>query len=346
MLFLLYRAKIQRMKQREDELEKQVGDRTMEVRFQNEALEQQKKEILQQSEYLKAANNEIMETVEQLSVASEIIKKKNKDITDSINYASKIQEAMLTDREQLSKIGAESFVFFRPRDIVSGDFYWFSANVTDRNLDIVVAIDCTGHGVPGAFMTVIGNNLLEDIVTRQQIVEPAEILFELDKRIRATLQQKKSNVRVNDGMDLAILVVDKANSTIDYAGAKNPLYYVHDNKLEIIKGSKYAIGGHLLRRKNAANKEKRFNSHRIKYSKGDLFYIFTDGYIDQFGGKDGRKFLAKNYRALLMQIYTEPLEKQKSILDKTIDDWMLFEDKFTSQEYEQLDDMLIIGLKM
>ena len=299
---------------------------------------------------LENQNREIAEKSEQLSGAFKKIEHQNQNITQSINYAKSIQQALLPKPKQLNNYIEESFIFFKPRDIVSGDYYWFREvdarsdifkifNLHRQKEDnkvkkreakkfIVSAIDCTGHGVPGAFMSMIGYNLLDEI-SNKGITRPDLILEELHRGVRFTLKQKETNNQ--DGMDMAICVIDREKKIMEYAGAKNPLIYVQNDEIVQIKGSKDGIGG--------KSDNHKFTNHSIDVSKPTWVYIFSDGYIDQFGGDQGRKFLIKNFREMLFKIYKKPMSEQKEYLNKVLADWI-------GTEHSQIDDILVMGFKI
>ena len=257
------------------------------------------------------------------------LEEKNKDITDSINYAKRIQSALLPPLSLL-KNAFESFVLFLPRDIVSGDFYWFTEK---EGKMIVAAIDCTGHGVPGAFMSIIAETHLDRIVNVMGIISPALILEELDKAVRNTLRQNETQSR--DGMDMSLCVIDKENQTVTFGGAKNPLIYITDGQVNQQKGDIRGIGGYSRRYlKNTPT----FKEHVIQVTQPTMFYIFSDGYQDQFGGKYNEKFMKKRFRKVLQDIYKEDMAAQKDLLERGFFRWR--------GQNKQIDDVLVIGFKM
>jgi ligand-binding sensor domain-containing protein/serine phosphatase RsbU (regulator of sigma subunit) len=254
---------------------------------------------------------------------------KNKDITDSINYAKRIQQALLPPLSIL-KDSLEAFVLFLPRDIVSGDFYWFTQR---EGKTIVAAIDCTGHGVPGAFMSIIAETHLDRIINVMGIMSPALILEELDKAVRTTLRQNETQSR--DGMDMSICVIDKQNNTVTFGGAKNPLIYITNGEVYQEKGNIRGIGGYSKKYlKNTPN----FKEQVIQVTEPTSFYIFSDGYQDQFGGKNDDKFMKKRFRQVLKDIQTEDMDTQKQLLEGGFERW--------KGERQQIDDVLVIGFKM
>lgn len=254
---------------------------------------------------------------------------KNKDITDSINYAKRIQYAVLPLEESIYRSIPLCFIVYKPRDIVSGDFFWF--HEIDRDNYIIVCADCTGHGVPGALMTVIGSNLLNQIILETKIHSPSQILKELDARISATLkQQKLKDDVIHDGMDLALLKVNKSKSEFTYTSAKRPAIFVRDKQLSEFKGSKHTLGGF-------RSEEKVFDEITKTYQEDDVIYLFTDGYIDQFGGPENKKFMIRRFRDLLVSIHSKPIAEQKQKIESAISDWIGTND--------QTDDIAVIGIR-
>ncbi len=262
------------------------------------------------------------------------IEKKNEDITASITYAKTIQAAMLPTEEEIAKFLPEHFILFKPRDIVSGDFYWFQH--IGEDLLVIAAADCTGHGVPGAFMSMIGNDLLNDIVMARGIIKPDQILYELHKGVRYALKQEEN--KNHDGMDISICTLNLAHKKLLYAGAMNPLYYVQTNEnkqaqLVEVKADKKNIGGH------QKEIERVFTSHEISIDQPTTFYIFSDGYQDQFGGENGRKFMVKQFRELLFSVHHLPIVEQHEALNQTITAWM-------GAKHKQIDDILVMGIRL
>lgn len=309
----------------------------------NALLAKQNNEIVEQRDMIEQQGFELIKSIVQ-------IEKQNKDITSSINYAKQIQEALLPTKDILKSILADSFVLFRPRDIVSGDFYWFTGysgkggvnkksyrhhikltNIPeDESGFIITAVDCTGHGVPGAFMSMIGFNLLETIL-RSGLVKPNEILNDLHKSIRYLLKQNSSDNR--DGMDMSICAIRDGGKKVDFAGAKNPLYYIKNGELNHIKGDPVPIGG-------LQTEEKReFTLHTIDVNSPTCFYIFSDGYTDQFGGTNNSKFSSKQFKELLLEIHKLPMEEQGEKLNERIVSWM-------GNDSKQIDDIIVIGFKL
>lgn len=254
---------------------------------------------------------------------------KNKNIMDSINYAKRIQEAMLPSEYLFRKLLPDSFIFYYPRDIVSGDFYW----VTERDNKIyIAAVDCTGHGVPGAFMSIIGFDLLRNITKEQGVEVPSQILNLLNLGISETFSKHANESSVKDGMDVSILIIDRNNELLEYAGANNPLYIARKNKIIEVKGNRASIG------RIEGSEEIKFDNHFVPYQKNDMLYLFSDGYYDQFGGPLGKKFKSRRFKHLLLTVSSLSLIKQKAFLEDNFRNW--------KGQLEQVDDILVIGIKL
>ncbi len=299
----------------------------------NDLLQQQYQEINQQKEELDTQRNYIEDQ-------NKILTKQHTDIISSITYAKRIQSATLPPIEEIKKAFPNSFVLFKPKSVVSGDFYWFAQETDDKTGDlhqIIAAVDCTGHGVPGAFMSLIGNTLLDEIVHISQTLSPELILAELDKRIRKLLKQQEDSSQ-KDGMDLVICDYNKTQNCLDFAGAMNPLLAIIDNEVTLYKGDRFAIGGAGIMENAKKFTKQRITLNQIK-SKA-IFYLFSDGFQDQFGGKESKKFMLKNLKNLLFDIHNKPFTEQKTILDNTIITW-----QETGNE-EQIDDILVIGFEI
>lgn len=260
----------------------------------------------------------------------QLVEEKNLKITDSINYAKRIQHSIFPTRELIKAVLPDSFVFFRPKDIVSGDFYWIS----EKNGKLLIAVaDCTGHGVPGAFMSMIGNTLLNEIVNVKNISEPGQILNHLNKGIINILHQNNSETNTqDDGMDITILAIDKTNNEVEFAGANHFAYLIKVNELKTLKGDVFSIGGMFW------EEDVKFSSQKIKIEKGDTFYLFTDGFIDQFGGEKNSKFLSRRFEQLLQNIQQPDMEQQAEKLITAFDDW--------KGNNKQLDDVCVIGIRI
>jgi serine phosphatase RsbU (regulator of sigma subunit)/ligand-binding sensor domain-containing protein len=257
----------------------------------------------------------------------DVLEYQKNEIEDSIRYAGRIQNAVLPASQDFTDLVPQSFVFFRPRDIVSGDFYWVSK--VDNKV-IISAADCTGHGVPGAFMCMLGVAFLNEIVNKDHIVKPDIILGKLREKVIEALQQQGISGEAKDGMDIVVICIDKQEMKVQYAGAYNPLLMIRDKQLSEIQADKMPIAIY--------ERMKDFTNHEIAIKTGDLFYFFSDGYEDQFGGPDGKKFKAKRFRDLLIEISSESMIEQKEIIDKRFDEW--------KGEQDQVDDIVVVGVKI
>ncbi len=302
------------LKESKKELERLVDQRTVEV-------VKQKDEILDK-------NNELEAQQQKLAQAYDNIKEKNRNITASINYAKRIQDAMMPSEEDVCSYFSDCFIFYKPRDIVSGDFYW----TTEMNNKIIIAaVDCTGHGVPGAFMSLIGNNLLHETVEIQGIISPATILDILNESVRRYLKQEETQNR--DGMDMTICSIDKTTKQLIFAGANNPLLHIYDGKMERIKGDRSPIGGFNI-------KQKPFTEHIIDVKEDSTFYMYSDGFQDQFGGEAGGKYMSKRFQNFLKQISDLPAKQQKEALRRELKEWQV------AGKEKQIDDILVIGFRV
>ncbi|HLG03215.1 MAG TPA: two-component regulator propeller domain-containing protein, partial [Bacteroidia bacterium] len=254
---------------------------------------------------------------------------KNADITASIEYAKRIQSAILPDHDVLYQHFRESFVLYKPKDIVSGDFYWF-AEKNDKA--IVVVADCTGHGVPGALMSMIGHNLLNQIVLEKGITEPDEILNRLNNGVRSALKQDHSDQDTTDGMDIAVCVHDRNKNEMLFAGALRPLILIRKGLMSKVDSDRFPIGG------SQDSQHKKFTLHRFMVDPGDSIYLFSDGFADQFGGEKGKKFMLKRLLDQLISIQPLPMKEQLAVLDRTFESWR--------EGFEQVDDVLLVGIKI
>lgn len=250
-----------------------------------------------------------------------------KNVTDSIRYAKRLQESILPPEKRIHDLMPDSFVLYRPKDIVSGDFYW-----VDRVKDKVLfaAVDCTGHGVPGAFMSLIGHNGLNQAVKERQHTRPSDVLKELNRIAYEALHKDREQYLVRDGMDMAFCSYDPSTRELEYAGANCPLYVVRRGELMQFSPNKSAIGSFELA-------DMVFTDHSIQLEPGDMVYIFSDGYADQFGGPKGKKFLYKQFRDTLVGVSQEPTVRQRSLLQEVFNNWR--------GAHEQVDDILVMGMR-
>ena len=260
--------------------------------------------------------------------AFENLEEKKHYILDSLNYAANIQKSVLGDKQHILKNFKDGFIIFKPKDIVSGDFYWFA---NKNNKRIIAAADCTGHGVPAAFMTIMGNEILNEIVYQNNIDRPDKILQQLDLKIIERLTNDGS-LEKEDGMDISILAIDDENNKIFYAGAKSPLYIVKNNKILEKKPSSFPIGSQQY------SKNKIYELKEIQYEKNMNFYMLSDGYQDQFGGPKNKKFLKKKLRELILSVNSLSMIEQRKKLEFELASWM--------KSTDQTDDILIIGISM
>lgn len=292
---------------------------------QNILLQQQKFEIEQQNALLQKQKNEIEHQKEELNLAYT-------KISDSINYARKIQDAILPTHTAIKKRFPQSFIFYRPRDVVSGDFYWYSEQPDNSFLAVV---DCTGHSVPGAFMSMIGNTMLNEIVNEKKHYDPAQILKELNKGIITTLKQKRGDAdSQDDGMDITLCRIDYAGSMLHIASANHVTHVFQNGKHSAIEGDIFSIGGIF----SAEGEELTYTNHLIPLSSDTEVYMFSDGFQDQFGGEDGKKFLASRFRTMLEEIHTADMGKQELEIADRFAKW--------KGDRRQIDDVLVIGIRI
>jgi serine phosphatase RsbU (regulator of sigma subunit) len=272
---------------------------------------------------------EVVKQKEEIELKTKELEILFKQVTDSIHYAKRIQEAILPPNNLVKQILPESFVLYKPKDIVSGDFYWI-----DKKKDwcYFAAVDCTGHGVPGAFMSIVGYNLLKDILKNTDSTQPSIIMDKMNDGVANTLHTNTtSGKQTKDGMDMTLCALNYNTLELQFSGAYNPLYIIRGNELIQYKADKFPVGMFIGEKQN-------FTNHSIQLQKGDSIYIFSDGYADQFGGPRGKKFMAGNFRQLLSDVSKLPIERQKTMLNQTIEEWR--------GNLEQVDDILIIGVKV
>lgn len=249
-------------------------------------------------------------------------------VTDSIRYAKRLQDAILPPDYLVKELLPDSFVLYKPKDIVSGDFYWME-KVGGKVY--FATVDCTGHGVPGAIMSIVGHNQIKQAIGKAETLSPSRILDELSKGVRESLHQNYEGSTTKDGMDMTLCCLDPQTLELEFAGAFNPLYFIREGELQEIKVNKFPVGAFIGENKN-------FTNHKISLQKGDVIYIFSDGYADQFGGAKGKKFMVNQFRKLLLSIHTRPMNEQRHLLDIAIEDWKGVED--------QVDDILVMGVRV
>lgn len=271
---------------------------------------------------------EVVRQKEEIEKQRQKLEELYKDVTDSIRYAKRLQDSILPPDVMVKRMLPDSFVFFKPKDIVSGDFYWFYRK---ENLVLFAAVDCTGHGVPGAFMSLVGSNALNQAVKEHGNLQPSKILDELNKLSSEALNKAQENNSVRDGMDLAFCALDLDTLKLQYAGANNPLYIIRNGELMQVKSDKFAIGAF-------EPGTKLYTNHEIQLQKGDSVYVFSDGFADQFGGPAGKKFMYRQFRDLLLNLKGKSMDQQRMVLSESIDRWR--------GNYEQVDDILVIGVRV
>jgi len=263
-----------------------------------------------------------------IRLANQLLAYQKKQITDSIEYASRIQSAVLPPAEFISGIIPEHFIIFKPRDIVSGDFYWISQK---EGKTIIAAVDCTGHGVPGAFMSMLGFAFMNEIINKEESLVPNVILNQLREYVKESLHQTGKDNEAKDGMDIALCVIDQKNNSLQFSGAYNSLLLFRGKELITLKADRMPIGIQLSEKMS-------FTNHEITTLPGDCIYIYTDGFIDQFGGNDGRKFKIKAFKDLLKSLNGLPMKDQKKEIERSYYEW--------KGKSEQIDDILIIGVRL
>jgi len=305
LVFVVFRVRTKKLRKQRELLRQQVHSRTQEL--------SQEKDKVQQFNH-------------KLSVQNKLLAIKNKDITDSIRYAERIQNGMLPGQREVSEILPDSFIIYLPRDIVSGDFYWCM-----KKNDIVcfAAIDCTGHGVPGAFMSLIGNDLLNQVANKPELDTTGKLLTAMHSKLKEYFL-KEGGVNLNDGMDMALCAI-MPNGKLEFSGAKRPLYLIRNKEVKVYKGDRYSIG-------ESVEEDVVFSTNEITLEEGDMLYVFSDGYQDQFGGENEKKFMVKQLRNLLIEISEKPVGEQRQILLDTFYAW--------KANHDQVDDVLIWGVRI
>jgi ligand-binding sensor domain-containing protein/serine phosphatase RsbU (regulator of sigma subunit) len=293
------------------------------------AIQYRERQLIREKRVLEARVKQRTREIEEQKVKIETqrdeIAQKNKEITDSIHYAKHIQQAILPGKLSLEKSLPEHFIFFRPRDIVSGDFYWVEEK---QERIIICAADCTGHGVPGAFMSLLGLTFLNEIVNKDEILKASEILNRLRVYIIRAMSHK--DIQTRDGMDLSLVVIDRQLNLLEFSGANNPLVIIRGEEFIEYKADKMPIGRH-------EGEERSFTNHKVPIRSGDMVYLFSDGFADQFGGEKGGKYKAKPFRGLLQRIHSESAERQEQLIDQELLTWM--------GDIDQVDDILVMGIR-
>ncbi len=306
----------------------------------NRLLKEMNTEISEKNAILNQQKEEIQAQAENLQEAYDKIEKQHKNITDSIVYAQRIQEAVLPPKEYIDSLLKEYFILYKPRDIVSGDYYWVRKR---GNKKIIIAADCTGHGVPGAFMSLLAISNLNEIVNHLFNVEgenikAGSILDKLRESIKKDLRQTGKEGESKDGMDMSVCILDEKQMKIQIAGAQNPVLLIRNGELIKFKADRMPVGVHY-------GEERPFSNTEYDVQKGDKIYMLSDGYIDQFGGEKGRKFMMSNFKKLLLGIYTKPMREQKEIINKVLIEWQNHPSE-KSVVFDQIDDILVLAFEV
>ena len=290
--------------------------------------EKAQKEIIQmRQKATEILEQKVKERTTEIQDINEELRQQKIEITDSIHYASRIQNALLPPDEDLDRLLPSYFILNKPRDIVSGDYYWVSRK---ENKVIVAVADCTGHGVPGAFMSILGIAFLNEIINKTEILIANEILNELRDYIRKSLHQTGKKDETRDGIEMALCVIDFANNKLQYSGALRPLYFIRNKELNEFKGDYMPIGVH-------DDDENSFSKKEMQFRENDIIYLFSDGYVDQLGGPNRKTYRSRQFKQLLINIHQKPLHEQKEILEKEYEGWR--------QNIEQIDDIMVMGIK-
>lgn len=283
--------------------------------------------LLKEKEILEST---VQERTRELREQKEIVERQNEHITESIEYASNIQRAILPSESEMKRAFAEHFVFYRPKDTVGGDFYWVFSK---GDISWAAAVDCTGHGVAGAFMSMIGSDLLNQIIIEKQVDDPATVLDEMDKGIKLAFSQSAEEFESDQGMDMALVRIDRKQNIVDFAGAQRPLFVVSDGELTEVDGNRFSISCAIQR-----NAEP-FTKHSFKATKGTMLYLFSDGIVDQFGGPKGKKYMVRRLREFLTANAGQEIQKQSHLLTSTFDDWK-------GSEHDQIDDVMLLAIQL
>jgi len=314
-IYSYIRIRVKTLERDKKILEAEVQKRTEEIRKQNTVLEYQKAEIGKQRDLAEEQRNKI--------------EAQKEEIQSSIHYAKRIQSATLPPKKKLEAILREYFILYKPCDIVSGDFYWVAR--VDSYI-FFAAADCTGHGVPGSFMSMLGLSALNDIVKSLSVIKASEVLNQLNVRIRESLHQGEDReLDTHEGMDISLCILELKTNIMQYSGANNPLYLIRNNTLTEIPADNIDIGSHSFGIQE-------FTNHELKYEQGDLIYLFTDGFADQFGGKDRKKYQSQRFKEFLLSIHNDTMDNQKILLDREIETW--------KGDFQQVDDILVMGIKL
>jgi serine phosphatase RsbU (regulator of sigma subunit) len=338
-IIMLFVLAVNTFGKRENYLEKQVSERTRHINLKNAQILNQAEALNEEKEKLDRVNAEMVlmlgkleENIEKLSEQRVVIEDNNRKILDSIRYAKRIQRSILPSHDSLQEVFPDSFVFYQAKDIVSGDFYFSTKKMGKIFL---AAVDCTGHGVPGAFMSLIAHNQLTRAINEYGILEPARILLWADKGLSSLLGSiGEGGDQGGDGMEIGLLAIDHKKRTLEYAGAHRPLYRITNGDLIEYRGEPFSIGPV----QQAFEVEKRFANHTIPMVEGDMYYLFSDGFVSQFSGESGKKFMTARFKKLLLSICHLPIDEQKSQLYRAYEEWR--------GDATQIDDLLVMGIRV
>lgn len=311
-----------------------ITEKNNKLKSKNIEINTQKEEILAQRDEIEAQRNEVEAQRDEVIAQKAKIEAQNKEITDSILYAKRIQQAVLPSPYVLEEFLPEHFILYKPKNIVSGDFYWFKQI---DEFSVIAVADCTGHGVPGAFMSMLGISFLNELVTKIKLSSPDKILERMRKKIKTTLSQTGKTGEQKDGMDMALYIINQKTLELRFAGAYNPLWIVRNtksdsekNELIVLKADRQPIAVHI--------KERDFTQKQFQLQKNDCLYSFSDGFQDQFGGDKRQKFMSKKFKQLVSEISQKPMQEQKQILDKKFESWR--------GSIEQVDDVVVLGVRI
>lgn len=332
-----------KLSKQKEALETEVGFRTKTIESQKSVLEHRleelkikSKELEEKNEEIQLQNEVVLSYVKEIESKREEVLQQKQEIIESIMYARRIQKALFPTKQYLDFVLDDYFIYFKPRDIVSGDYYWIAEK---EGKTIIVVADCTGHGVPGAFMSLLGISFLNEIVNKEISFKANEILNQVRSSVITSLNQTGQDDEAKDGMDMSLCIIDKDERIIQYAGANNPMYLFNkDGEFSMIKADKMPIGIFL-------GEEVSFSCQIFEYEPGDTIYMFSDGYVDQFGGEKGKKFKSTRFKSLLASIQDKNMRQQKMMLNKTINDWMAYPHPDGYNNF-QVDDMLVLGIRL
>ena len=322
--------KLQKALLQNEQQRKFLEEALEEIQSKNDTLVAQNEEIVAQRDHIEQQHEEIQSQRDMALKQRDKIMEQQQEIQDNIMYASRIQDALLPPKDLIKQLLPKHFILNKPKDVVSGDFYWISQN---RGKTIIAVSDCTGHGISGAMMSMLGTAFLNEIVNRNDITNSSQILQQLRERVISSLHQQIGDTIEDsrDGMDIAICIIDIVDNTLEFSGANNPLYLFRRGELIELRPDKMPIGIHL-------RCDIPFTNVVMEYLPGDIIYTFSDGYQDQFGGPDQRKFMIKNLKELLFDIHKKPMDEQHDILHKTLHDW--------HGESPRIDDVVLIGVRL